>query len=162
MYVTPAANARPLRVNIYLFIQGKPAIGLSLFQMNTAPDTRIQKLRKDTLLSIAALASSFQGLVQDASIDADDPLATSARKLQLDVHTMRIDQNARKLLCIIRAIKELKVTDNSHEGLRAEFAGTCASASESVRECLRQSYEELSALADEGFAVRQAASKFLR
>jgi hypothetical protein len=130
--------------------------------MTNANDARLQKLRRDTLAAISSLAVSFQGLVQDAAIDTDDPLATSARKLQLDVHTMRIDQNARKLLCIIRAIKELKVTDNSNESARAEFAAGCGTAAQGLRECLRQSYDELSALADEGFAVRQAASKLLR
>jgi hypothetical protein len=130
--------------------------------MATTSDERLQRLRRETLAAISSLAVSFQGLVQDAVIDTDDPLSTSARKLQLDVHTMRIDQNARKLLCIIRAIKELKVTDNSNEEARAEFAARCGAAAQGLRECLRQSYDGLSELGDEGFAVRQAASKLLR
>jgi hypothetical protein len=59
--------------------------------MATTSDVRIQKLREDTQIAISSLDPAFQALVQSSTVDAEDQLATSGRKLQLDVHTMRID-----------------------------------------------------------------------
>jgi hypothetical protein len=133
---------------------------VSLFHMTS--EERIHALRKDTFAAVSCLATEFQGLIQDAAIDTENQLVTSCRKLQLDVHTMRIDQSARKLLCVIRAIKELKVSNTSFQENRAQFERDCERASEPIREVLRKSYDELSRLTDAGFEVRQAASKLLR
>jgi hypothetical protein len=122
----------------------------------------ISSFRRDTRAAIDALKSEFEQLIRDAKIEVDEPLASSRQKLQLDVHTMTIDQNARKLLQIIRCIKEIKVSDNTYDADQEKFENQCEEAASRVRECIVESYQELTRLSDEGFAVRQAASKHLR
>jgi hypothetical protein len=119
-------------------------------------------IRREALRAIAALASEYKEFISDARIVQDDPLTSSRQKLQLDVHTMAIDQNARKLLRIIQSIKEFKVTDDSHQEQRQQFEGECIAATQHVQSCIIASYDTLTALADEGFRVRQEASKLLR
>jgi hypothetical protein len=138
-----------------VFLSGRLAC-----QMTLPPVVR--QLRKDALVAIAALATEYQGLVKDAAIDKDDPLSSSRQKLQLDVHTMAIDQNARKLLRIIRSIKELKVSDDFFQDQRGEFEQDCNARSDVVSSCMAESYQRLSQLADDGFHVLQTASKLLR
>lgn len=122
----------------------------------------IKDLQKSTLATVSTLATEFRDLVEDASIAQDDPLTASRQKLQIDVHTMKIDQSARNLLRIIRSIKELKVTDNSYTEELNIFEEECKEAANAVQECVRESYNQLNNLALHGFSVCQSASKLLR
>lgn len=121
----------------------------------------IQALRKTALTTIYDLAREYKDLVNDAKI-SEDNLQASYQKLQLDRHAMVIDQKVRNLLVIIRRIKEMKVADNSHQRDREVFEGQCNVASRGIRDVVQEAYAQLSTLADQGFAIRQAASKLLR
>lgn len=120
----------------------------------------ISDLQTKTDEAIKTLAVEFQKIMEDASL-ADDPLKSSIQKLNLDIHTMKIDQSARQLLYIIRLIKEVKVSDDSYQEDRAQFEAQCEEATKLVKRCVKDSYDELTRIAEEGFNVRQAASKFL-
>ena len=124
----------------------------------------IHDLKKDTIKAISALATEYQRLVEDAMIDKENALSAAGQKLKIDVHTMVIDQNVRNLLMNIRQIKEMKVSDNSQEQreCRAAFEKDCEEATSRVRSVVSEAYQQLSELADEGFRIRQAASKLLR
>ncbi|KAK8899404.1 hypothetical protein M9Y10_001720 [Tritrichomonas musculus] len=121
----------------------------------------IKDLQNRTDEAISTLALEFQKIMKDATIAIDNPLKSSIQKLDLDIHTMKIDQSARQLLYIIRLIKEIKVADDSNQQDRAQYEIQCKEATKRVKECVRLSYNQLTDLAEEGFAVRQAASKFL-
>lgn len=121
----------------------------------------IKDLQNRTDEAISTLALEFQKIMKDATIAIDNPLKSSIQKLDLDIHTMKIDQSARQLLYIIRLIKEIKVADDSNQQDRAQYELQCKEATKRVKECVRLSYNQLTDLAEEGFAVRQAASKFL-
>lgn len=125
-------------------------------------EDEIYELKRRVLNATNALASQYQGLVADSAIEIDNPLELSRQKIALDVHTRLIDKNARELLEIIRAIKELKVSDDSHHEERCAFEAECESAAEYVQNSLKEAYGVLETLADQGFSVRQNASKLLR
>lgn len=119
------------------------------------------ELQDKTDEAISTLAIEFQRIMKDATIKIDNPLQSSIQKLDLDIHTMKIDQSARQLLYIIRLIKEVKVADDSYQSDREQYEQQCEEATKRVKQCVKESYDQLTEIAEEGFLVRQAASKFL-
>ena len=119
-------------------------------------------LNIETTNAISTLARAFRDLTEDAKINTDDVLETSRQKLQIDVRTMEIDQAARKLLTCIRRIKELKVTDNSFQDDRERFEAECVESTAIINQQVKECYEQLTRLSNEGFDVLQDASKLLR
>lgn len=119
-------------------------------------------LNIETTNAISTLARAFRDLTEDAKINTDDVLETSRQKLQIDVRTMEIDQAARKLLTCIRRIKELKVTDNSFQDDRERFEAECVESTAIINQQVKECYEQLTKLSNEGFDVLQDASKLLR
>ena len=122
-----------------------------------------KKYQERALSDISTLAVEFQRILQDSSLVANnDTLKSSHQKLQLDIHTMKIDQSARDLLCLIRELKEDRVTSpEPYAADRADFQHQCANATETVKKCVLECYNQLTEIAEEGFSVRQSASKFL-
>lgn len=129
--------------------------------MNQAQIKELQNRQKEVNAAIETLATQFQDMMKNSTLDINNPMQSSFQKLQLDINTMIIDQNVRKLLVIIRLLKEFRITDNSYQEDRQEFENQCFGAIETVKQCVKESYDQLTALSQEGFAVRQAASKFL-
>lgn len=103
----------------------------------------IKDLQNRTDEAISTLALEFQKIMKDATIAIDNPLKSSIQKLDLDIHTMKIDQSARQLLYIIRLIKEIKVADDSNQQDRAQYEIQCKEATKRVKECVRLSYNQL-------------------
>lgn len=127
----------------------------------SAKTKNVTDLQEKTDEAIKTLALEFQKIMKDAAIEINNPLNSSTQKLDLDIHTMNIDQSARQLLYIIRLIKEVKVADDSYQQDREQYEMQCEEYTKKVKECVRESYDRLTKIAEEGFAVRQAASKFL-
>ena len=125
-------------------------------------ERQVTELRAQTANAIRTLALSYQSLMKDAEISPDDVLEASRQKLQIDVHTMEIDQAARSLLTCIRKIKELKVTDNTYQGDREKFEEECKESTQAINQQVNECYQQLSDLSNEGFAILQEASKLLR
>ena len=125
-------------------------------------EKQVPQLRRQAADAIRTLALSFQSLVKDAQISSDDVLEASRQKLQIDVHTMEIDQAARSLLTCIRRIKELKVTDNTYQEDRAKFEEECIESTNAIHQQVDECYKQLTDLSNEGFEILQAASKLLR
>ena len=125
-------------------------------------ERQVTQLRAQTAYAIRTLALSYQSLMKDAEISSDDVLEASRQKLQIDIHTMEIDQAARSLLTCIRKIKELKVTDNTYQADREHFEEECKESTQAINQQVNECYQQLSDLSNEGFAILQQASKLLR
>lgn len=122
---------------------------------------QIEELQKDIYTTISSLANEFRRLIENASVNKDDTLRSSEQKLELDVHTMTLDQKSRHLLEIIRRLKELKIVTAPRHEERAQFEGECIAAAGAISECLAESAAQLSALSGECAAVLQDAYKLL-
>lgn len=125
-------------------------------------DKQINDLSLMSVEAIKNLVTSYSSLINDSLVHQDDVLDSARQKLRIEVHTMKIDQNARELLTCIRRIKELKVTDDKYQEERIKFEEECKESSKQIDEQVKICYKQLTDLSTEGFEVLQAASKLLR
>lgn len=122
---------------------------------------QIEELQKDILSTISGLAREFQRLIENSAVNKEEHLRGSAQKLELDIHTMTLDQKSRHLLEIIRRLKELKIVTNSYQEERSQFEGECFAASDSINKCLSESYAELLKLSDDSVSMLHESYKLL-
>lgn len=124
----------------------------------------IEFLREEVQKQIKTLALEFRNLVECSKLE-DDPkksVEVAAQKLNLEVHTLKIDHAARTLIQIIRRLKEIKITDDSYQEERKDFEHQCLEAAQKVQNCISDCYAELSQLSTQGFEIVQSASKLIR
>ena len=109
---------------------------------------------------IKFIANEFYDIIRDSKI-SDEITQSYNEKLSIDFKAKKIDLHARKLIQIIREIKERKITDDSYHENREKFEKDCSDAALEINNCLKECSTQLKELSEEAFSILQSASKFL-